>query len=625
MIELPNLSSAKLIGYDTETFDPYLSEDGPGWGRGAGYVLGVALAVDEQNKWYIPLGEHPPEAHVRYLRDTLGTDTPKTGANLQYDYGWLAEIGIWPGGLQMDIQFAEALLDDVMLYPNGRRRSFSLDSLAMDYLGKQKEKFEIEAYCQERWPRSKDFRENLWKCPVEHVAPYAMADAALPIEIIKQQWSMLSKEDLLNVFELECKLIPLLVRMRMNGMPVDLEKAQDARDEMLYIEKLLTRQISELAGFYVNVNSSKDLEVVFDRAGVEYPRTAKGNPSFTADFLKTCDAPIAGQILELRQVIKARSTFIENAIMQKHINGKIYPSLHPLRSDDSGTISGRFSCSQPNGQQIPKRNAIWAPIIRGIFIPSEGYPLYASLDLSQIEYRIFAHHSGDKQLIEKYQDPNTDFHAAVGEIIGGNLPRLPMKTINFGLLYGMGKAKLTKQLATLFPDDPNPLKRALEIYDIYQTRFPAAAKLLKAYASQVSKAPHETRTILGRKSRFRLWEPNTPGQYDGPAYLLPIAINKWGRNIRIAGSYKAINRVLQGSAADLMKKGMVDAYEAGIFEKIGYPHITVHDELCHSFHPDLVRGFQELRECVETCIALKVPIRMGLAVGPSWGEVQERP
>lgn len=623
MIELPNLSAAKRIGYDLETFDPYLIDAGPGWARGAGHIIGCALAVDGGQAWWIPIGERPDPNIVRYLSDTLGTNVPKVGANLQYDAGWFSEIGIHPQGLQLDVQFAEALLDDVMIKPNGQRRSFALDALAEYYLGKHKNTGEIEAYCKERWPRSKDFRENLWKCPVDMVGRYALPDASLPLDIMDIQWGELSRQELTDVFLLECRLIPLLVKMRRRGMPVNLTAAMEARDEMLLIERILAAKLSDTAGFAVNVNSGKDLEKLFKSAGMEdLQYTAKGNASFTADWLASCQHPIAQDVLELKQVIKARSTFIDNAIMDKNINGVVYPSLHPLRSDDSGTISGRFSCTQPNGQQIPKRNAVWAPVVRGMFCPEKGYPLYASLDLSQIEYRFFAHYSEDEQLIQQYQDPEADFHTAVAIILGDETLRTPAKTINFGLLYGMGKQKLIAQLMKLFPDEGNPRRRGIEIFDTYQTRFPAAGKLLADYAAKVISPPHEVRTILGRKSRFRLWEPNTT-QYDGPAYIYNIAVNRWGRNIRIAGAYKAVNRLLQGSAADLMKKGMVEAFETGIFEKTGVPHITVHDELCLSYHPDLRADFDRLRECVENSIALKVPVKMGLATGPDWGHLAD--
>lgn len=530
----------------------------------------------------------------------------------------------------MDVQFAEALLDDVLIDPYGRRLSVSLDALAKRYLGRNKEKSELERYCEKHYPKAKDFREVLYKCPTDMIARYAIPDAELPRGIIRQQYQALRGEDLLELFELECELLPLLVQMRRRGMPIDETAALEARDTMLYTEHLMKKLIKEEAGFAINVNSSKDIGLVFDRLNIPYERTAKGNPSFTADWLNACDAPIAAKILELRKTIKARGTFIENAILGKSINGKVYPSLHPLRTDEGGTISGRFSCSQPNGQQIPKRDAELAPIIRGMFIPEKGYTHWASLDLSQIEYRFFAHYSEHPELIRAYQDPTTDFHAMVAKLVGGDFPRVAYKNLNFGLLYGMGKNRLTEMLAALFPEEADPKKQALHVYNTYMANFPAAQNLLKECAAQVSNPPYEIRTILGRKSRFKLWEPNKPGQVIEKPLPIRLAQDKWGNNIRIAGTYKAINRRLQGSAADLLKAGMLDAYKEGIFKKIGYPHITVHDELCLSYHKDLHDGFVDLKHCIENTLTqrkrgLKVPVLMGLALGSNWGNTKDLP
>lgn len=619
MNEFIDFSNAKLLGVDLETADPYLIEDGPGWARGVGHVLGVAISAGREATTYIEVGKDPSPQVLQYLKDTLETSTPKVGANLQYDYGWLSEIGVWPGGMQYDIQYAEALLDDVLIDIQGRKRSISLDALAQEYLGRTKEKTKIEAYVKEKWPWAKDFRSELWRCPPELVAEYAIPDAWIPIEIFKQQWNLLAQEDLIDVFKLECRLIPLLVRMRRRGVPVDLDRAYEVRDELLLAESIMKQQLSQLAGFKVNVNSALDLAAIFDKLNVPYERTAKGNPSFTSNWLSTCDAPIAAQILDLRKLIKTRSTFIEGAIIEKQVNGKVYPNFHPLRGDEFGTISGRFSCTNPNLQQQSKRDKKWAPIVRSLFIPEAGYPSWACMDFSQIEYRLFAEYSQDPILINAYQQADADFHTEVGKIVGESVPRIAAKTISFGILYGMGKAKLVQQLVKYFPEDRNPQKRAEQIYEQYITKFPQAHRMLKQYAGLVSVYPHFVRTILGRKARFALWESSQG--FDGGPYPLHIAQKYWGGHIRIAKAYKALNRLLQGSAADIMKKAMVDAYEAGIFDQIGYPHITVHDELDISYHPDNHLGFMQMKEIAETCVPLSVPLKMGLELGPNWAEL----
>ena len=616
MNEFINFSSAKILGVDLETHDPLLIEEGPGWGRGVGHILGVSIAADHNNWTYIEVGKKPSPQVLSYLTDTLGTNSYKVGANLQYDFGWLSEIGIYPKGQILDVQFAEALLDDVLIDSYGRKLSVSLDSLAQRYLGRSKEKTEIEAYCKARWPWSKDFRENLWRCPPELVAAYAGPDAWLPIEIIRQQWVQLQKEDLLDLFFMECALIPVLVKMRRRGTPVNVTRAHEVRDELLLMESLAKRHLANQVGFKFNAASGKDLERVCKKCDIVYEKTAKGNPSFTAPWLNSQDHPILTQIVELRKIQKTRSTFIENAIIEKSINGKVFTNFHPLRAEEHGTISGRFSSTQPNLQQISKRDKVWGPLLRSLFIPEPGYPSWLCLDLSQIEYRLFAHYSDDLELIKAYQDPAADFHSIVGSFIGSDIPRIAAKTINFGILYGMGKDKLLKELVKYFPTEKNPGQRAIQIYSTYQKQFPVAKRLLTAFANIATMPPHEVRTILGRKSRFKLWESSV--QRGTKPLPLGLATREYNGLIQIAGSYKAINRVLQGGAADLMKKAMLDCETSGLFDRVGYPHITVHDELDFSYHPDLHADFMEVIKTFEQAIPLKVPVIMNAEIGPNW-------
>lgn len=638
MTDFPDLSSAKIIGFDTETYDPELKDNGPGWARGVGHVLGVSLAVSAKQGWYIEVGEKPETNVLQYLKDTLGTQQPKVGANLLYDVGWMAQFGVPVKGPTFDIQFAEALLDDTMIQHSGAPKSVSLDSLALQYLGVRKGSDELEKYTKERWPWQKDFRENLWRCPPELVAKYAISDAMQPIQILSMQWPQLANEKLLDVFKMECELIPLLVAMRMRGVKVDLLAASEARDDMMFAEELMLEELNKKAGFAINVNSSKDLARLFDALQATYPLTAKGNPSFTADWLANNDQPIAIELLKLRQLIKMRSTFIENAILGKAVSSRLYPSLHPLRSDDSGTISGRFSSSQPNQQQLPKRNKQWAPIVRGLFVPDDGYPSWLSIDLSQIEYRLFAHFSHDLELIASYQDRSTDYHEVVSKMLGGKLPRPIVKNFNFMMLYGGGKKRLAAMLAanvsvseattlyTLLTGDQvvstNVYEKLAEaILMQYDVGFPAAKLTMKEFAAQAEHEPNYVRTVLGRKSRFKLYE--SPKARDATPKLYHLAKKEWGLPLRVAGTYKAVNRVLQGSAADLLKKAMLDAFKSGVFDKTGVPHLSIHDELCFSYHPDLRNEFLEVQWHMENAIKLKVPVIANASVGPTWGSVKE--
>ena len=607
----PNLSGVKVLGLDTETYDPAMKDAGPGWARGDGNIVGVSISTGDAS-WYFPI-KHTVQKELNmdpvqvknFLNDVLGTHIPKVGANLQYDIGWLEHEGIYVSGDLYDIQFAEALIDDTA-------KSYSLDSLANKYIGESKVTKDLYNWSHKAYGGGKDQRANIYRCPPSLVGPYAEADAHLPIQILKLQWKKLQELGLVNLFKMECDLIRVLIGMRFRGMNIDHDRAEIA-------EKAINDKISELrselkrhAGFEVSVNSNSDLVRMFDKHGQPYPRTEKGNPSFVKDWLNTNEYVGAQLVSGIRKYEKAIGTFIRGAILDKQIDGKVFPSFHPLRGEWGGAVSGRFSSSKPNAQQIPSRDDELAPLIRGIFVPDEGCQ-WCKIDYSQIEYRFFAHFSQAEWLIEAYMDPTADFHDVVREMIGFTGHRTPVKSINFGLLYGMGKDKLIQTLSTMGLNISGE-----EFLKIYHDKFPEARKLLHE-CSDTAQRTGEIRTILNRRNTFNLFEPAHEWSTPLPYYQ---AIKRYGVNIKRSMTHKALNRKLQGSAADLMKKAMVLAHKEGIFDRIGYPHVTVHDELDLSYHPDMKEDFDLLKEIMESAIPLNVPVLADPEYGPDWGHVK---
>ena len=454
---LPSIDSIEAIGLDTETYDPDLIDGGPGWGRNWGNLVGISISVLGGKAYYFPLGHiveshdnMPKEEIYKYLQELFLKPIPKVGLNLIYDVGWLMHEGFDIVGPFYDVGFAEALLD-----PNAF--SYSLDTIAKKYLGQTKETDELYKWCADKYrgkPDSKQ-RANIYRSPPRLVGPYAEADAHLPLQILFKQQILLDLYGLEELFKMEGELIPLLVKMRLRGIPVDLMKANEARDELFLAEEIYRGQLKDIAGFSVNVNSSKDLAKFFDARGLSYPLTEKGNPSFTKPWLNSQHTREAKLITDVRKVQKARSSFIENAVIEKAINNRIYPSLHPLRSEDGGTITGRFSSSKPNSQQLPARDEDIAPIIRGIFVPEDGYSSWLKMDYSQIEYRFFAHYSNDERLIQAYKDdPNTDYHKLIQEEFLDNLlPRKPVKNMNFAILYAAGPDKVAEMLRSTLTEE----------------------------------------------------------------------------------------------------------------------------------------------------------------------------
>jgi DNA polymerase-1 len=614
----PDLSKESVLGVDTETKDPELKENGPGWGRGVGNIVGVSIATLAGDAYYFPMKHEvdthqnlPYEETVAYLKNTLGSASIKVGANCIYDYGWLLDAGIKPQGPWYDIQFAEALLD-------GNAYSYSLENIASKRLGTGKSGQELYNWAAEKYKgpaTSQSQGGNIHRCPPSLVSSYACDDALLALACLQDQDSELSNAGLEELFRLECDLIPILVKMRMRGMPVDKNKANDAHEQLELSERILREQLYALAGEKINIRSRKDLEKLYTKLGVPFLRTKKGNPTFQAEWLDQQEDAVSDLINQIRKVSRMSDTVIQKGMLDRLLSATLHPSLHPLRGEKSGTVTGRFSSSKPNGQNFPARDDVLAPLIRGIFVPEEGYTDWLKMDASQIEYRMFAHFSGNKDLIKAYQDPLCDFHELVGVMLGGKVKRKWVKCVNFAKLYGAGKSKIIKMLKAL-----DSTIDAEAFIALYEKKFPLTLQMMKKCAEEAARTG-EIRTLLNRRITFEKWVQKRSSEDSSKYYS--EAVEKWGiMNIERADTYKGINYLFQGSAADYLKKGIVLAEKEGIFEEVGYPHITVHDELDFSYHDDLREGFVKLKEVMEHAIPLKVPMVMSTEKGPSWGETK---
>lgn len=637
--ELPNLSAAKVIGFDTETWDPDLLTEGPGWARGKGHIIGASLAVEDGTSWYFPLRhgledgrQVLPEAEAAYNMDptkvlsyldhVLHDNRPKVGVNLIYDVGWLMQEGVRVGGRLYDIQFAEALL-------NSEAPDVSLEALASKYLGMGKETSILydwlASWCGGK--ASDRQRNNLFLSPPSLAGPYGEADAVLPIRILERQWPEMDKRGVLELFDLECRLIPLLVRMRFRGAPVNLQKAEQFYEELGKDLKQTEARLLDIAGQPVNPNARDSLKSAFVKLGIPIPeavdsKTKEKKISFKAPLLEEIKHPLAEAILDYRRMEKVRTTFIKGYILDKSINGRIHCSFHPLRGEGSGARSGRFSSSDPNLQNIPVRTEI-GKRVRQIFEATTG-ARWRKWDYSQIEYRMLAHHAvgpGSEELRAAYiANPDIDYHDLTAELVkkltGIELPRRNIKNINFGLIYGMSEAKLAGDLG-LSPAGGK------ELFRNYHEAAPFARATMEAAANEINRTGC-VQTVLGRKSDFTWWSKKG---FDQERKSLPydLAVKRWGLyNIERSHTHKGLNRKLQGGAADVMKKAMVTAYEAGLFEEsaCGMPSLTVHDELdFEDFGDPDNRSWIEFKQVMETALPqLRVPIRIDESIGPNWGD-----
>lgn len=621
--EMPRLDSAKIIGLDCETKDPDLLSKGPGVRRPGNHIVGISVSADGERAWYFPI-RHEMGANMnaknvlRWAKDTLkNPKQTKIGTNLLYDLDYLAQEGVTVNGPLVDVQHAEALLDE-------NANGYDLDSIAQRHLGRGKETSVMREWIERAYDGP--YKNNIYRTPSELVGPYAEADALLPPLIHAKQMPRIDAEGLRDVWEIETKLIRILLGMRRRGVRVDMKHAArvEAKLEALIAED--TARLNSQAGFEVNVDAKEHLIKIFDANNLTYPYTEpssrfpNGQPSFVREFLEHHPHPIAQQIVSVRKWEKFLSTFIRGYIYGMQINGRIHCLFNQLKSDDYGTVSGRFSSSLPNLQNIPERDDIWGPIIRAIFLPDAGQQ-WAKLDWSQIEYRILAHYGkGDsaEAVRERYRrDPTTDFHAWVAEIVSKVTPidRKRGKTIDFGLVYGMGNELLAHQLGI-------SLQEAEPIIQTYHKEVPFVRELARELSHLAGERGYIT-TIMGRRRRFDLWEPKFGKlSKDEQALSMRAAMGKWGPRIRRAHTHIALNGTVQGSAADLMKKAMAAYMDTpGVMDELGFPLLTVHDELALSV-PRTKAGkaaVREVQHVMENCIKLSIPITADLKYGKNWG------
>ena len=611
-IELPDITSAAKIAIDVETRDPNLKKNGPGWATGDGEVVGYAVAVDGWSG-YIPIrhlgGGNLDEKQVnKWLRKVFECPADKIMHNAQYDLGWIKRMGFTVNGRIIDTMLVASLLDE-------NRFSYSLNALAYEHLGKTKSE---KALVQAAREFGVDPKAEMWKMPAMYVGPYAEVDAVLTLELWNYFSTMLGKEDLWSIANTELDLLPCLVDMTMRGVRIDVNRVERTRDMLLKREKEVMKEVKRLTGTDLEIWAAQSLSKAFDKLDIAYPKTEKGAPSFTKQYLNENPHPVAKLVVEARNLNKTSGTFINTIIKHCRSDGRIHSHINQIRSDDGGTVSGRISMSNPNLQQIPARDPELGPMIRSLFLPEEGEQ-WAAIDYSQQEPRILVHYAhvygktrgipleGAAEFVEAYNtDPSTDFHTMVAEMT--NIPRKQAKTINLGLMYGMGVNKMAESLDI-------PVEEAKKLVKQYHDRVPFVKGLMTGVMNRLNEksSAGAIRSLGGRKCRFEMWEPDTFAMNKALPYR--EAVETYGPTTRLkrAYTYKALNRLIQASAADMTKKAMVALYKEGKL-----PLVQIHDEIAMSVKN--VDEAKEIAKVMENVLPLEVPSKCDVEIGPSWGE-----
>ena len=591
--------------------------------RRNGFIAGVSFAVDDEAKraWYLPVahalgGNLNRDAVMQYLRDQAAEFTGEiVGANLQYDIDFLAQYGVvFKRAMMRDVQVAAALINEL-------EEGYSLGAIAArsgfggkteDMLGQAAAAFNL------------DKKKDMWRMPAKFVGEYAEDDARLPLKILEKQQKIIDAQGLQGVFDLESKLLPVCVKMRRRGVKIDFDKLAEIEQRMIGIEQVQSAHISEMTGVRFGIEDIGKAAVtgplLEKHCGCILPRTPKSKAfNVSKDVLAALDTPLAHAIQKQKRANKIRSTFV--ASIRKHsVEGRIHCTFTQLRKqredgDIVGAAFGRLSSSLPNLQQQPVRDP-YAHDWRCIYLPDDD-GTWGCLDYSEQEPRTLLHWASQTakcvlpkehhtrkviaQAVKKYwNDPLVDGHQMMADLIGwkGKAGRTRAKQVLLALCYGMGGVKLAVDLGLetvlvrgrdgKLRESPGP--ETIGILETFNARLPYVSWLAGVAELKVKEQGHLT-TTSGRRCRF---PKDKYGNYD------------W--------TYKSLNRLIQGSAADQTKSAMVEADKAGFRLQL-----QIHDELDLTIHSP--QEADQLAELMRTVIPMDVPSKVDVETGKDWGSI----
>ncbi|MCC5856083.1 MAG: DNA polymerase I [Idiomarina sp.] len=586
---LSRLNKAPYYAFDTETTSlNYMNAE----------LVGLSFATGPGDACYIPVAHQDLDGPKQLDRDfVLATLKPlfedhepkKIGQNLKYDLHVLRNYDIRLRGILNDTMLASYVLNSVS-------SRHDMDTLSLTYLGHKPISYEAVAG---KGTKQKRFDE----VPIADAAAYAAEDADVTLRLHEVLWPKVSEHKGLKsvLTELEIPLVPILGMMERRGVLIQADRLAKQSQELEISLKEIEQESFAIAGEPFNLNSPKQLQhILFEQLGIPVKKkTPKGAPSTAEDVLQelALDYPLPDLILRHRGMAKLKSTYTDK--LPRMVNGRsgrIHTSYH-----QAVTATGRLSSSDPNLQNIPIRNAEGRRV-RQAFIAPEGYKVVA-IDYSQIELRIMAHLSQSEGLLEAFARGRDIHRATAAEVFGASLEsvtdeqRRRAKAVNFGLIYGMSAFGLARQLGIAQKD--------AQLYmDIYFERFPGVLGYMERTRKQAAEHGY-VETLFGRR-----------------LYLPEIKARHAGR--RKAAERAAINAPMQGSAADIMKKAMIDVNE-WLHTEPGsgevYMTMQVHDELVFEIREDCLDSHvAELCRVMEAAAQLDVPLIAEAGVGENWDE-----
>jgi DNA polymerase-1 len=587
---LKRLNNAKVISFDTETTSTNQMQAD---------LVGISLAVDSDEGWYIPVGHRAefgqqlPLNHViESLREPLTNNhITKVGHNLKYDFVLLSRYGLRPKPLTFDTMIAEWLT-------NPTSHNLGLKNLAWVRLD-----FRMTEITELLGTGRKQITMDL--VPIEKAASYAAMDAIAVIRLLPDLQAELKAKSALNLFEeIEMPLIPVLADMEMTGITLDINFLKQMSNELQARMDALENKVYDYIGERININSTQQLsDALFNRLKLIPPdrtrRTEAGNYSTSAEVLESLKGkhPIVDLLREYRELSKLKSTYLDALPEQVNpLTGRVHTSYN-----QAGAVTGRIASSDPNLQNIPIRSELGRQV-RQAFIAAPELILL-SVDYSQVELRIAAHMSNDQAMLAAFR-ANQDIHiATAAAILGKTLDKVTKderrnaKAINFGLLYGMSPYGLTRS-------SDLTLAEAEDFVEAYFKQFPGVKEYLDNMRRLASNQGF-VETLLGRRRYF-------PGLKSGG-----------NQATRAREEREAINAPIQGTAADIMKIAMVHVSKALKENDLrGHILLQVHDELvleCPLM--ELKKTAQIVRTMMENAYNLVIPLKTEARSGHDWGNL----
>tara|TARA_R100000664_G_scaffold20086_1_gene29303 strand:- start:12 stop:2045 length:2034 start_codon:yes stop_codon:yes gene_type:complete len=669
-----NLEGVNLIAIDLETYDPNLKTKGTGAIRQDGFITGVAVKTVHETV-YFPLQHSDTlktEGEKKEFWDKfsekilLNNKITKVFHNAMYDVCWIRAVtGKMIEGRIVDTMIAASVIDE-------NRFKYSLDALAKDYLNEEKYKYDLQQKTLE-WSGGtvKDPMTNMHKLPASIVKEYAKQDVNLTFKL----WEKFDKklDEVLytnekkesktcrNIFELETKLFLCLVDMKFKGVRIDVLKLRLLGEDLRKKRDDILKEIKKETGLDIQIWAASSIKSLLEKRNItDYKKTPKSKmPSLPKDYLRTHKDEFLRKVAEAREYDKAANTFVDGLLSFVY-KGRIHADVNQIRGDGGGTVTGRFSMTNPNLQQIPSKGDIGTKM-REVFLPEPEHT-WGSFDYSQQEPRIVVHYSlihgckGTEKLKEEFNNDKADFHQIVADM--AKISRKQAKTINLGLFYGMGKNKLRVELG-LEPEE------AEKLFEAYHKKVPFVKEISKKFM-EFSEDLKLIYTLEDRFCRFnryetvdKKWIKNKWVEWDPKAVYIDEKTKKERKgkfidvklltedearaeaarkyNMKMekkweqldkkeqddefteyyvpAFTYKALNRMVQGSAADMTKKAMVDLHKKGII-----PHIQIHDELCVSVKDKSMSDI--VKQTMENAIKLEIDNRVDYESGPNWGTLK---